>query len=197
MSPEQSITPEKELLLKVAKGDEGSFRILFDRYKNKIYSLSMYLTHSEFISEEITQEVFMKIWVMREQLEDVEFFNAYLRTIASHTASNYLKRLANEKVILQKIANERLHISEATEETIIYNEYQAILELAIQKLPPQQKKVYLLSQHEGIKQDEIARMMNLSPYTVKEYMKNALSSIRKFVGERIELTVIIAINIFL
>ena len=197
MSSDLSILPEKELLFKVADGDEDSFRYLFDKYRNKIYSLSMYLTHSEYISEEITQEVFMKIWVNRKQLEGVEFFNAYLRTIASHVASNYLKRLANEKIILQKIANESEHSSETTDNTIIYNEYQAILEQAIQSLPPQQKKVYILSRHEGLKLDDIAKMMNLSPYTVKEYMKNALHTIRKFVGGRIELAIIIAIQIFL
>jgi RNA polymerase sigma-70 factor (family 1) len=190
-------TSEKDVLLRVADGDEESFRFLFDQYRNKIYSLSMYLTHSEYISEEITQEVFMKIWVNRKQLEGVEYFNAYLRTIASHVASNYLKRLANEKIILQKIANETERSSETTDNTIIYNEYQAILEQAIQSLPPQQKKVYILSRHERLKQDDIARRMNLSPYTVKEYMKNALQTIRKFVGGRIELAIVVAISVFL
>jgi len=197
MSSDLSNLPEKELLFKVAEGDEDSFRFLFDKYRNKIYSLSMYLTHSEYISEEITQEVFMKIWLNRKQLEGVEFFNAYLRTIASHVASNYLKRLANEKIILQKIANETERSSETTDNTIIYNEYQAILEQAIQSLPPQQKKVYILSRHEGLKQDDIAKMMNLSPYTVKEYMKNALQTIRKFVGGKIELAIVVAIQVFL
>lgn len=197
MSSNLSILSEKELLFKVADGDEACFRYLFDKYRNKIYSLSMYLTHSEYISEEITQEVFMKIWMNRKQLGGVEYFNAYLRTIASHVASNYLKKLANEKIILQKIADEAERSSETTVNTIIYNEYQAILEQAIQSLPPQQKKVYILSRHEGLKQDDIAKMMNLSPYTVKEYMKNALQTIRKLVGGRIELAIVIAIQIFL
>lgn len=197
MLPEISSLPEKTLLLNVSRGDEDSFRYLFNQYRNKIYSLSMYLTHSEYISEEITQEVFMKIWVSRKQLEGVEYFNAYLRTIASHMVSNYMKRLANEKFILQKIANELLSSSETTNNAILDNEYQAILESAIQNLPPQQKKVYLMSRHEGLKQDDIAKLMNLSPYTVKEYMKYAMVSIRKFVGGRIELIVLAAIHIYL
>jgi RNA polymerase sigma-70 factor (family 1) len=197
MSSDLSILPEKDLLIKVSDGDEESFRFLFDKYRNKIYSLSMYLTHSEYFSEEITQEVFMKIWLNRKQLESVEYFNAYLRTIASHVASNYLKRLANERIILQKIASESRQSGETTGNTILDNEYQAILEQAIQNLPPQQKKVYLLSRLEGLKQDDIAKRMNLSPYTVKEYMKNAMYSIRKFVGGRIELAILVAIQIYL
>jgi len=197
MLTDLSVLAEKELLLKVANGDEGSFRYLFDKYRNKIYSFSMYLTHSEYLSEEITQEVFMKIWLNRNQLEGVDYFNAYLKTIASHVASNFLKRIANEKIILQNIANEASRSNEVTEDTIIYNEYQAILEQAIQSLPPQQKRVYFLSRHEGLKQDDIAKRMNLSPHTVKEYMKNAMSSIRKFVGGRIELAVIVAVQLYL
>lgn len=197
MLSDPSILTEKELLIKVSNGDEESFRYIFDQNRNKIYSLSMYLTHSEYLAEEITQEVFLKIWTTREQLEGIEYFNAYLRTIASNVASNYLKRLANEKIILKNMANEAIQSNKATEDTIIYNEYQAILEQAIQNLPPQQKKVYLLSRYEGLKNDDIAKRMNLSPYTVKEYMKNALLSIRKFVGGRIELAIIIAIQIYL
>jgi len=196
MSPENTIQSEKSLLIKVAHGDENSFRQLFDQYRQKIYSLSMYLTHCEYIAEEITQEVFLKIWENRKQLDKVDYFNAYLRTIASHVASNYMKRLANEKFILQKIANESIQSGDTTDDTLNFNEYQEILEQAIENLPPQQKKVYLLSRFEGLKNDAIAERMKISPYTVKEYMKNALSSIRKFVGGRMELAVAIAVQLF-
>jgi len=192
-----STLSEKELLRKVAGGDDRSFRFVFDKYRNKIYSLSMYVTHSEYISEEITQEVFCKIWNNRADLEKIDFFNSYLRTIAVNTACNYLKRLANEKVILKRITDESEVSSDSTENTVLYNDYQAILEQAIMKLSPQQRKVYLLSRHKGLKQEEIAKRMNLSVYTVKEHMKNALRSIRKSLGEKIELTILAAAQIFL
>jgi RNA polymerase sigma-70 factor (family 1) len=184
---------EKDLLIRVANGDERSFRFLFDQYKQKIYSLSMYLTHSEFLSEEITQEVFLKIWLYKRQLIGVECFTAYLKTIARHVAGNYLKRIANEKIILQQIAVESLQSDETTYHTVLFNEYQSILEKAIQNLPAQQKKVYILSRHEGLKSEQIAVRMNLSHFTVKEYMKKALCSIRLYAGGRIELTMLIAV----
>ncbi len=194
---DKSILTEKELLRQVANGDAESFKYLFDKYRNKIYSLSMYVTHSEYISEEITQEAFCKIWNSRTDLEKIDFFNSYLRTIAVNAACNYLKRLANEKIILKRISDESEISSDSTEYTVLYNDYQAILEQAIMKLSPQQRKVYILSRHKGLKQDEIAKRMNLSIYTVKEHMKLALSSIRKSLGERIELTILAAAQIFL
>ena len=190
------INTEKDLLIKVAYGDEGSFKQLFNQYRHKIYSLSMYLTHSEFLAEEITQEVFLKIWLNKTQLKEVEYFTAYLKTIASNVASNYLKRIANEKIILKRLAEELTESNETTANTVIYNEYQEILEKAIQNLPPQQKRVYILSRQEGLKQEEIAEKMQLSIFTVKEYMKKALASIRSYMGNRIDLAIILAIQIY-
>lgn len=191
------IASEKEVLCRVADGDEGSFRLLFDAFRNRIFSFSMYLTKSQYMAEEITQEVFLRIWLNRRQLSGVQFFNAYLKTIAGNVASNYLKRLATERVVLHNIAMETDYVGDTTNNSVIYNEYQALLEKAIQRLPPQQKRVYLLSRHEGLKQDDIAKLMNLSPYTVKEYMKCALQSIRKSLGGSIDLAVVVALQIIL
>lgn len=170
---------EQELLIKVANGDEKSFKCLYDKYKNKIYSLSMFLTRSEYISEEITQEVFLKIWLHRENLESILYFNSYLRTIATNIASNYFKRLANEKIIMQRLAYETVQSDETTSSTVILNECQNKLKRAIESLPPQQRRVYILSFHEGYKNAEIAKIMNLSIHTVKDYIKSANSTIRE------------------
>lgn len=197
MSSTSPKSAEKILLEKAANGDEESFRFLYDRYRNKIYSLSMYLTHSEYISEEITQEVFFRIWENRAKLAGIDFFVSYLKTIASNIAFNYLKRIANEKIVLKGILNEMEGYENSTENTIGFNEYQSILHKAIMNLPPQQRKVYILNRLKGVKMDDIAVEMNLSPYTVREYIKTATQSVRRYVGEKIEFTIIIAIQLFL
>jgi RNA polymerase sigma-70 factor (ECF subfamily) len=196
MLSEPSILSEKKLLVKISEGDEKSFRYLFDKYKHRIYSLSMYLTHSEYISEEITQEVFLKIWQSKERLLDIQCFNAYLRAIASHMVSNYLKRMANEQVIFKKISQVSTCENEETENGVIFNEYKEILKKAIENLPPQQRKVYILSRQQGFKQGDIAKIMNLSPYTVKKYMRKALFSVKEYIGNWVELSVIVASQIF-
>jgi len=93
----------KHLLFLISKGDQNAFHIIFDSYRNKIFSFALYLTHEEFLAEEITQEVFIRIWMARKKLPDVEFLNAYLRTIAKNVTANYLRRLAIEKEALKKI----------------------------------------------------------------------------------------------
>lgn len=72
---------ERELLVLVADGDESAFRQLFDVYRQKIYALGLYLTHSDFLAEEIVQDVFLRVWVSREKLRGVMQFHAYLKVI--------------------------------------------------------------------------------------------------------------------
>ena len=90
--------------MQVSEGDAIAFRQLFDHYRNKIYSLGMYLTRSETLSEEIVQDVFLKVWEKREELTGINYFNAWLRTVAKNTCSNYLRSLAMEKIALSRFA---------------------------------------------------------------------------------------------
>jgi RNA polymerase sigma-70 factor (family 1) len=188
---------EKALLMEVSQGDEKAFRRLFDQYRQKIYSLSMHLTRSDVLSEEIVQDVFMKVWTNRNQLIQLDYFNAWLRTIARNTIISYLRSLTREKLALNKMEVVSENSSSPTEDIMIEKEYRQILEEAIKKLPPQQKKAYLLSRQAGLKNEEIARQMGISIYTVKEYLHLALRFIRGYLDTRLELMIFTALALYL
>ena len=188
---------EKELLLQVGKGDESAFRQLYDRYRQKIFSLGMYLTHSEVLSEEIVQDVFMKVWEKRSQLTAISFFNSWLRTVARNTCSNYLRSLAIERLALQEYVLKTKTVPISPEVGFETKEYEQILEAAIQQLPPQQRKVYLMSRRQGMKQQDIATELNISYYTVKEYMKLANRSIMNYLGTKLDIAISLAILFYM
>ncbi len=177
---------EKVLLDRISSGDERAFARLFEKYKDKVYSLGMSLTRSEFLAEEITQEVFLRLWLHKDHLREIQHFNAYLRTMARNVAFNYLKRIAHERVVLQKIMQNSPVGESTTEDTVMFNAYQLLINQAIERLSPQVKKVYLLCRYEGMKQKDIAVLMNLSHYTVKEYMKKALAEIRQYLDSHLD-----------
>ena len=180
MKSDLDYTPNDEvrLLLSVSRGDELAFRILFDRYRDRVYSLAMYLTRSDCFSVDIVQEVFVKVWVNRKELADVKYFNAWLRTIARNTIKNYLRGMARERVALQDISVITTRSVPSSENSLVEKHYQQKLLEAIERLPPQQKRVYLLSRQAGLKNIEIATQMNISIYTVKEYLAKALNALR-------------------
>ncbi len=169
-----------ELLKSVANSDLDAFRRLYDGYLQKVYSYSYFLTRSSEQAEDLTQELFAKIWIKRAELRSIENFDAWLTTLVRNSAYNFLKRHAVEQKSLRKMGLSKEPESVSGEDILISKEYSKIYQEAINQLPPQQKKVFLLSRNEGLKQEEIASNLGISLNTVKNHMKAALFSIRTY-----------------
>ncbi|RZK13843.1 MAG: sigma-70 family RNA polymerase sigma factor, partial [Flavobacterium sp.] len=129
---------------------------------------------------EIVQNVFIKIWLKREDLSSVDNFGAYLRTISRNETLNALKHIAITYKHEQLIIKHSTELDLDTENTIQYRETKQLLDSAIQKLPAQQKLVYTLCHIEGIKQKDVAERLNISPLTVKVHLREAVKSIRNY-----------------
>jgi RNA polymerase sigma-70 factor (family 1) len=184
------------LVMRVADGDPGAFRELFETFSPKVYGFALKLTHSPAIAEELVQEVFMKIWMYRGGLRGVEHFPAYLYTITRNLTFNVLKRLsAEQKAKAEYIKGFREDVHE-TEETVIGRDYQNILQNAIDKLSPQQKLVYSLCHGEGMKYEEAAEKLHISRLTVKTHMQQAIRSIKTHFRRVVVVLAVSAVSIF-
>jgi RNA polymerase sigma-70 factor (ECF subfamily) len=189
---------EKELLARVAGGDENAFREIYDRYRKRIYALGMHLTGSEIMAEEILQDVFVKTWTNRAKLPSIDYFNSWLRKVTQNTVYDYLRSLAVEQLGLERLSAQSPTSSPNTiENNVFAKELEGLLQQAIAQLPAQQQKVYLLHKKEEMTHDAIAKEMGLGVETVRSYMKLALRNVRQFIDARIELSVVIAIAIYL
>lgn len=170
---------EKTLLKQVSEGSETAFSQLFHSFHHQLGDYIFYLTKSLPLAEEIVQDVFMKIWEKREQLETVNNFGAYLFTISKNQAFNVLRQQAREAVKLQKLASHVTSEQEVLEPDM--EKYFILIDTAVSQLPAQQQKVWLLSRQEGLKHEEIATRLSLSRETVKRHISLALTSIRRYV----------------
>ena len=176
-----SILPnEKELLSRIAAGDETAFRKIYDRYRRKIYAYALRLTESESIADDIIQDVFMKVWINRQSLENVSNFNAWLHTIARNHIADVMKILAKARLSHQQWAQAVPAGSNNVEEAMADKENQQLLHEALNRLSPQQRLIYQLTRHEGSKHAEIAGQLNISRHTVKTHLVHALRSIRNY-----------------
>ncbi len=186
----------KGLLLKVAEGDENAFGQLFKIYYNLLGDFIMRITESELLTQEIVQDVFLKIWLNRSSLSDIVSFKAYLLVVARNHAFNCLKQIAREKNRKKEWINTVLyHASNYVEEaTNIENDY--LIDEAVELLPPQQKKVYILSRKNGMKQQEIATELNISLETVKKHMVLALRFIKNYLHTHISLFILLMAGFF-
>lgn len=187
---------EKDLLLKTAEGDEAAFKTLYTHYRKKIYALGLLITKSEVPAQELVQDVFLKVWEKRDQLREIDYFNAWLRTIARNTAINYLRIKAMEKLSLARFDIIDNNIC-FTENDAADREYTLLLQAAVKQLPLQQQKVYILHRQQGLNHEAIAKQLHISELTSRKYMKLALRSIRTFLERRMDAMTLLAIDIFL
>lgn len=171
---------DKTLICQVSKGDECAFRTLFDYYRNKIFSIAWKITGIESAAEDVVQEVFIKLWMNKEKLVEIENFDAYLNTIVRNHIFNNLRKVAYEQGFLEDMIRQQAVMVKSNTDPVIYNELQNTIHRAIQQLTPQQKKVFQLSRILGMKHSEIAAKLNISQSTVKDHMVCALRSIKSF-----------------
>ncbi|SDZ90483.1 RNA polymerase sigma factor [Pedobacter hartonius] len=171
---------EKELLHKVASGNQKSFTELFERYQTLVYDYALRLTRSKSQAEEIVQDIFIKIWVNRRDMENIQNFGGYINRMARNQSYTALRKIAAESLRMAKLTQPELVGSNSSEHRILYNESTKILKAAVDVLPPQRKLVYELCHEQGLKYDEVAAKLNISPGTVHTHMKLALKSIRTY-----------------
>jgi RNA polymerase sigma-70 factor (family 1) len=164
----------KGLLLRVAEGDENAFAQLFKMHYNQLGDYILRITESEQLTQEIVQDVFLKIWINRNALATIDCFKAYLLVVARNHAFNCLKQIAREKNRKREWEYSVLHqaLNNVDEPTLA--DTGKLIDEAIELLPPRQKNVYILSRREGVPHEVIAEKLNISHQTVKKHMVLAL-----------------------
>ncbi|MBO9151359.1 RNA polymerase sigma-70 factor [Chitinophaga sp. GCM10012297] len=167
---------DNALLLRIAEGDEAAFSLLFNRYYQAMVSFVQRFTESAPVSEEIVQDVFLKIWMTRETLAAVTHCKAYLMTVAKNQTINALKKLAREQEKAREI-QEAPQLQQETEDDPRFH----VIDRAIDQLPPQRKTVYLMARHGRLSYEEIGRQLNISAKTVKKHMQLAIASVTAFI----------------
>lgn len=175
---------ENELLKSVATGNQQAFRKLMHIYQPLLLTFVTRLTKSTYAAEEIVQDVFLKIWINREVLHGVQHFKGYLFILCRNYAIDQIRKLAREKELANRWGNEPSNYyghAEPDTDNIFFT----LLDEAIDKLPAQQKKVYLMARGEGLTHAEIAKKTGLSRLTVKKYMKLAIAAISHFIRNQL------------
>lgn len=164
---------------------DESFKRLFDNYKNRLYGYVLAITHSPYTAEEITQEIFIKLWLCRDVLHTVENLDGYIFTIARNKTLNHLRKAAYDVRLLKELQEQAssAQFHNNVEERALVSEYDRMLRDALSLLSPQRRLVYLLSRQRGLNHEEIAHQLQLSRNTVKNHMVEALRFIRHYFVE--------------
>jgi RNA polymerase sigma-70 factor (ECF subfamily) len=172
---------DKELFRLISEGDETAFRMLFRRYIPELRPLILHLTKTASVTDDIVQETFLRLWISRDKLPEIENPRSWLLRIVFHLSFSYLRKQVVHHKAIDAITSDYTADGPAssTEETMVYNAMMKQVSTAVAQLPPQAKRIYLLSREKGLKIPEIAGELSISPNTVKNSLVRSLQFIRK------------------
>ena len=164
---------------------DDSFKCLFDTYKNRLYGYVLAITRCPYTAEEITQEIFIKLWLRRDILHEVENLDGYIFTVARNKTLNHLRKAAYDVRLLLELQARAAsnYCSNNVEERALSGEFDRLLRDALALMSPQRRLVYLLSRQHGMNHEEIAQQLRLSRNTVRNHMVEALRFLRRYFGE--------------
>lgn len=178
---ETSLYDEHELLRRVAQGDEDAFRRMYYQFQPFLATHIFRIADSRELSEEIVQDVFLKIWQTRENLYEIRSFKAYLLVISKNHALNAIKKIAREFSMLSNYTLE----NKTPENEDYKSAYYSLLDEAIDHLSARQKEVYLLSRHERLTYQQIANKLGIGKESVKTHIELAIKNISEYVKKRL------------
>ncbi len=166
------------LVKRIQRGDECAFQEMFYAYKDRLFSYCYRFTKSEELAEEIIHDALLKVWDDRHRLDPAQSLIGYLYTITRNLSLNFLKKLAAEEALKQRVRYRTPQFHNDTEEAIDYANLKQLVKLAICRLPLQQQRVYRMSRDQHMTHEEIGQRLGISPNTVKNHVIKALRAIK-------------------
>lgn len=167
-----------KLIAGIKQGDARDFKILYDKYSAKIHgaALRFGLEHED--ANEIVQEVFVRIWLRREQIDETLSLNAYILTITKNLLIKRSRKLAYDALYKHHLRERNSCFSSKTEEEIIYSDLEQHAGRVIDGLPGQQKEIFLLSKRDNFSNKAISDKLGISLRTVENQIYRALKKLR-------------------
>lgn len=164
------------------KGEKKAYEAVYNEFFGVLYHLCLQYLHDEKVAEEIVQDSFMKLWEIRDSLNDQFNVKSFLYTVAKNNSLNHLR---NRKVSLKHLENmkylEMQFNYEALERLgnyIRFEELRNKIEESIASLPPEIIETFRLSRFEELSYKDIASRQEISIKTVEARISRALRILR-------------------
>jgi RNA polymerase sigma-70 factor (ECF subfamily) len=192
--PFEGIYNEKQLLTQVSQGDRHAFQVLYKACYPLVQRYILLFEPSPNILDELTQDVFVRIWEKRDRLGVVESFKGYLFLVTRNVVFNFIRALKVRQKVKELDESSGPPVNDLENELLFKQYYEMALE-AMNKLPPGRRKVLKMSIDDGLSLDEIATELKISRSGVKKQLYAATAYVRQYLQEHGEIT--LALIIFL
>jgi RNA polymerase sigma-70 factor, ECF subfamily len=178
--------PDADLMLRVRDGDEESFRVLLDKHRNALVHFLYRMVQEQPVSEELAQEVFLRIYRSRASYQPTARFTTWMFRIASHLALNWLRDEKHERsqerldddraggMPVREFPDQRLSVEQRLLDRVRLQEVRD----AIAALPERQRAAVLMHKYQEMEYSQIASVLEISEVAVKSLLFRAYETLR-------------------
>ena len=168
---------DSELLDRLASGDEAAFRMLVERHIDRAYAIALRIVGNAADAEDVVQDTMLKVWSFRGRWQHGRAkFSTWLYRVVSNRCIDLRRKPRTENVdMVPEVADGQPDAASIIER----NELNDLLELALQRLPEQQRVAVVLSYHENMSNGEIAQVMDKTAAAVESLLKRGRLQLRQ------------------
>ncbi|MEO6304535.1 MAG: RNA polymerase sigma-70 factor [Bacteroidia bacterium] len=154
---------------------DEKFEIIYKDNYNSLRNAVENIISDKDASHDVVQEIFLKLWKKKNELDFILDPKAYLFKAAINASISYLETHKNRV----RLSDIRMESSENTDSLLKLKELEVKIQIALDNLPPKCKAIFVLSRYEEMKYTQIAEYLNLSVKTVENQMGIAIKRMRE------------------
>ena len=176
---------DAQLMLRVREGDDTSFALLLERHRGPVVHFLYRMVQNQAVSEELAQEVFLRVYRSRETYEPTAKFTTWLFRIATHVALNSIRDRKKEKgheslneEMLDGMERQVADRQPTVEQEMVHEVKLREVRQAIEALPAKQRAAVLMHKYEGLDYEQIAGVLSCSESAIKSLLFRAYEALR-------------------
>lgn len=159
-----------------------TFDAVYQRYHRPVYLQLRRLTRNEVLARELSQEVFVRLWLKRDSLKQDKSIGAYLYRISHNLLMDKYRQLKRQRELLAKVPAGQEACENHQLQRMIAKEDAQRWEQAVQLLPARRRKIFMLCKMDGKSYQEVGRLLGISSSTISDHIVKATKMLRRQLG---------------
>ncbi|QEC79689.1 RNA polymerase sigma-70 factor [Mucilaginibacter ginsenosidivorax] len=177
---EVQLLTDERLIALIQENDLAAFERIYNKYWSKLYLSAYNILRDRQVSEDVTQEVLVNLWMKRANLQ-LTSLNAYLYTAVRYQVFNVIRSGKVRADLFNHL--EELFSNNGGEDILSQKDINRLLEQGVAELPEKCRQIFIMSRKEHLTTKEIAERLGIAPKTVENQLTVALNRLRKTLGD--------------
>lgn len=173
-----------KFILELKNGSTSALKKIYQFYGNKIFHFINSYTRNREISEELVQDIFIKLWNYREKLETSKSIKSFIYAIAKNHVIDFIRKPDVKIFSIDSVHEQRLTEGNMGEESLIFAEEEKIIFEAMASLSPRKRQIFELNRIENLTYKQIAERLGISVSAVEKSISSALKDIKNHISKK-------------